>query len=284
MKSINSSEKDMLILKGFVEIPGEVPVLLTAPHAMGPKADRFTGEIAYRLAVETGAHALIATISREELDYNRANCRDTPFRKRIQEIIEDLLTTNSEVLLLDTHGMEKSIKSFEDEIMIIYGTAGGITIDVDYIEMFREELEEEGIIAEYAFMEAPQYIGGDIVVHHGKPSKGVHAVQIEIASKKRELGEHSRNLLEAFANFIRRWLLHQYRYELPKTQMRKLLKDVGAQRISHDAPEALRDILETALIRISAHAVTIGKTSNRTTVEGADIRKAALEIFKRRFY
>lgn len=272
----------MLELKGFVEVPGDTPVLLTAPHAMGPKADRFTGEIAHRIAVETSAHALIATISREELDYNRARSRNTPFRKRIYAIITDLLKTHSEILLLDIHGMEKSIKSLDGEITVIYGTAGGATIDIDYIDIFREELKEKGIIAEYAFMEAPQYIGGDIIAHHGKPSKGVHAVQIEIASKNRELGEQ--NLLEAFANFIRRWLLNQYKYELKQTQMRKLLKYVGAKRIGHDASEALGDILETILVRISAHAVTIARKSNRTIVEGKDIRKATLGLFKKKYY
>ncbi|MFX1464957.1 MAG: histone [Promethearchaeota archaeon] len=270
----------MLTLKGFIEIPGDIPVLLTAPHAMGPRADLLTGEIAYRVAIEVGAYALIATVSREDKDYNRAKWRDTPFRKRIQEIITDLLKTHSEVLLLDIHGMEKPITSFE-EITVLFGTSGGVTIDVDYIEMLREELEARGIKGEYAFMEAPQYMGGDIISYHGKISRGVHAVQLEIAAKNRKLGE--RDLIDAIVNFIRRWdLTKQYKHELKKTQMRRLLKDAGARRISRDAPEVLRDILESIAIQISVRAAGITSASNRMTIEGKDIRKVASRLLKRR--
>ena len=281
MRSSNSVEKNILILKGFIETTGDIPVLLTAPHAMGPRADLLTGEIAYRVATETGAYALIATVSREDKDYNRAKWRDTPFRKRIQEIIADLLKTHSEVLLLDIHGMEKPITSF-DEITVLFGTAGGVTIDVDYIDMLREELEAKGIHGEYAFMEAPQYMGGDIVSHHGKPSRGVHAAQLEIAAKNRQLGE--RDLIDAVVNFIRRFdLTKHYKHEFKKTQMRSLLKDAGAKRISQDAPEVLRDILESITIQISVHAASIASSSDRKTIERKDISKVASKLLKRSY-
>ncbi len=281
MRSSNSVEKNILTLKGFIETPGDIPVLLTAPHAMGPRADLLTGEIAYRVAIETGAYALIATVSREDKDYNRAKWRDSPFRKRIQELIADLLETHSEVLLLDIHGMEKPITSF-DEITVLFGTAGGVTIDVDYMDMLREELEVKEIHSEYAFMEAPQYMGGDIVSHHGRPSIGVHAAQLEIAAKNRQLGE--RDLIDAVVNFIRRWdLTKLYKHEFKKTQMRRLLKNAGAKRISQDAPKVLREILESITIKISVRAASIASISNRKTIEGKDIRKVASRLLKRRY-
>lgn len=280
MRSSKSVEKNLLTLKGFIEIPGDLPVLLTAPHAMGPRADLLTGEIAYRVAIEVGAYALIATVSREDKDYNRAKWRDTPFRKRIQEIISSLLKTHSEVLLLDIHGMEKPIASFE-EITVLFGTSGGVTINVDYIEMLREELEARGIQGEYAFMEGPQYMGGDIISYHGKISRGVHAVQLEIAAKNRKLGE--RDLIDAIVNFIRRWdLTKLYKHELKKTAMRRLLKDAGAKRIGQDAPGVLRDILESIIIQTLVRAANIASSSQRKTIEGKDIRKGASGLLKRK--
>ncbi|MCK5587305.1 MAG: N-formylglutamate amidohydrolase, partial [Candidatus Lokiarchaeota archaeon] len=242
MRSSNSVEKNILTLKGFIEIPGNLPVLLTAPHARRPRDDLFTGEIAYRVAVETGSYALIATVSREDQDYNRPKGRESPFRKRVQEIIADILETHSEVLLLDIHGKAKPSTYLGDEITVIFGTVRGRSIDADYIDMLREELRANYIRGEYAFtIGAVNYVGGDIVRYHGKPSRGVHAVQLEIASQNRQLGEQG--LITAIVNFIRRWdLTKQYKHEFKKTQMRRLLKEAGAKRISQDAPEVLRDI------------------------------------------
>jgi histone H3/H4 len=282
MRSSKSVGKNRLILKGFIEIPGDRPVLLTAPHARRPRDDLFTGEIAYRVAIETGSYALIATVSREDQDYNRRESRDTPFRKKIQEIIADILETHSEVLLLDIHGKATPFTFLGDEITVLFGTAEGRTIDVDYIDMLREELSENYIHGEYAFIiGAFNYDGGDIIRYHGKPSRGVHAVQLEIASQNRQLGEQG--LIPAIVNFVRRWdLTKQFKHKLKKVQMRRLLQEVGAKRISHDAPDSLREVLEETLIQIIVRAVSIASMSNRKTIDRKDIRKVASGLLKRK--
>ena len=150
------------------------------------------------------------------------------------------------------------------------------------VDMLREELSENYIRGEYAFsIGAFNYDGGDIIRNHGKPSRGVHAVQLEIAAQNRQLGEQG--LITAIVNFVRRWdFTKQFKHEFKKVQMRRLLQEVGAKRISHDAPDSLRDILEDILIQIIVRAASIASMSNRKTIDRKDIRKVASGLLKRK--
>ena len=56
--------------------------------------------------------------------------------------------------------------------------------------------------------------------------------------------------------------------------MEKLLKSSGADRVSEDAKEALRDVLEEHAERIGKKANEFASHANRKTVKGADIRLA----------
>jgi histone H3/H4 len=62
---------------------------------------------------------------------------------------------------------------------------------------------------------------------------------------------------------------------LPLAAMEKLLKAAGADRVSEDAKEALRDALEERSMAIGHKANEFAAHANRKTVKGADIRLAS---------
>ncbi len=268
-------------IKGYIEIPGEIGIVLTAPHAQGPKADKFTGEIAYRIANNTKAYALISTVSRTVMDYNLPyhKIRNTPFRRRINELIKELRSKNQEILLIDIHGIEKPLSGIEGDIDVVFGTRGGATIDPNYIDLLRNTLDKYDIKSDYAFIIHPGYIGGDIVDSQGKPTKGIHSVQLELAPHLRNLGE--KRIIDALTDFIQTWKLMQIRHEIKKAPIYRLIKESGAQRISPTAVETLRDIIEYLGIEIVNIAVKITKNNQRKTVLKSDINQAVTFALKK---
>jgi histone H3/H4 len=61
---------------------------------------------------------------------------------------------------------------------------------------------------------------------------------------------------------------------LPVAAMEKLLKKAGASRVSEDAKEALRDILEEYSDKLGKKALELSRHSGRVTVKGSDIKLA----------
>jgi DNA-binding protein len=61
---------------------------------------------------------------------------------------------------------------------------------------------------------------------------------------------------------------------LPLAAMETILKNNGAQRVSNDAKEALRDVLEEAAKEIAEKAARIAKHTGRTTIKAEDIKLA----------
>ena len=62
---------------------------------------------------------------------------------------------------------------------------------------------------------------------------------------------------------------------LPAAAMEKLLKKVGASRVSEDAKEKLIEVLEEVAEKIGEKAVRLSKHAGRKTVKAVDIREAA---------
>jgi len=65
---------------------------------------------------------------------------------------------------------------------------------------------------------------------------------------------------------------------LPLAAMEKLLKKIGAERVSEDAKAALKEVLEDYGEKIGEHAIKISKHSGRKTVKGGDVKLAAKQI------
>lgn len=61
---------------------------------------------------------------------------------------------------------------------------------------------------------------------------------------------------------------------LPAAAMEKLLKKVGAPRVSQNAKEALREVLENYGEKIGDQAVKLAAHSGRKTVKAEDIKLA----------
>ena len=62
---------------------------------------------------------------------------------------------------------------------------------------------------------------------------------------------------------------------LPLAAMEKLLKAAGADRVSEDAKEALRDVLEEHAEQIGKKANALAAHANRKTIKGSDIKLAS---------
>lgn len=61
---------------------------------------------------------------------------------------------------------------------------------------------------------------------------------------------------------------------LPLAAMEKLLKKCGAARVSENAKEAMKEVLEDYGEQIGQKAVRVAQHSGRKTVKGADIKLA----------
>jgi len=62
---------------------------------------------------------------------------------------------------------------------------------------------------------------------------------------------------------------------LPAAAMEKILKKAGAARVSVDAKEALKDILEDIAQEIGEKAVKLANHSGRKTIKAKDVKLAA---------
>ena len=61
---------------------------------------------------------------------------------------------------------------------------------------------------------------------------------------------------------------------IPLAAMEKLLKKCGAARVSEDAKEAMKEVLENYGEQIGEKAIRLAQHSGRKTVKGADIKLA----------
>ncbi|MEM0084471.1 MAG: histone family protein [Candidatus Methanomethylicia archaeon] len=68
--------------------------------------------------------------------------------------------------------------------------------------------------------------------------------------------------------------------ELPLAPIERLIRKAGAYRVSVEAAEALREILEDMAIEISKEAIELAQHANRRTVTGEDIKLAIKRLQK----
>ncbi|MCS7096981.1 MAG: histone family protein [Candidatus Methanomethylicia archaeon] len=68
--------------------------------------------------------------------------------------------------------------------------------------------------------------------------------------------------------------------ELPLAPIERLIRKAGAYRVSVEAAEALREVLEEIAIEISKEAIELAQHANRRTVTGDDIKLATRRFQK----
>ncbi len=64
------------------------------------------------------------------------------------------------------------------------------------------------------------------------------------------------------------------KFILPAAAMEKLLKKAGAHRVSADAKEKLREVLQDYSMELGAKALRFAKHAGRKTIKGVDIKEA----------
>ncbi len=62
--------------------------------------------------------------------------------------------------------------------------------------------------------------------------------------------------------------------ELPLAPIKRVIKNAGAERVSDDAVEAMRDVLEEQAVELSKEAKQYANHADRKTVKKEDIRAA----------
>jgi histone H3/H4 len=68
--------------------------------------------------------------------------------------------------------------------------------------------------------------------------------------------------------------------ELGLAAMYRVIKKSGAERVSDDAADELRRLLEDVAIRIATQAVDLSVHAGRKTIKPEDIRLAAKNVLK----
>ncbi len=61
---------------------------------------------------------------------------------------------------------------------------------------------------------------------------------------------------------------------LPAAAMEKLLKKAGAERVSEDAKQEMREVLESFAIDLGAKAARLAVHAGRKTIKASDIKEA----------
>lgn len=60
--------------------------------------------------------------------------------------------------------------------------------------------------------------------------------------------------------------------------MDRIMRKAGAERVSDEASEALREVLETLALEISRDAIALAKHAGRKTVNSEDIKMASRKL------
>ena len=66
--------------------------------------------------------------------------------------------------------------------------------------------------------------------------------------------------------------------ELPIAVVIRMIRNVGAERVSEDAGVALREVLEAKADEIATKAINLSKHAKRRTVKREDIEEAVKEL------
>lgn len=182
----------------FKIIQGEVPILLSAPHAVKQyrdgkiKAeDRFTGAIVEYLCEKTGVNGIIRVYN----DSDDPNYENNGSSLKYKEAILDLIKEKDIVLLIDLHGC-KDTHGFDIELGTNYGE--NINYDEKYLDILRNNFSTLGkIVVDNKFCA----IRNTTVSNFINKKSNIQCVQMEIS--KRFRNDNLLKLLDVFEIIIK---------------------------------------------------------------------------------
>lgn len=201
-------------------VPEDIFARFTDPARKLPDTDWHVDRL-YAFAHRLGAHMLIATTSRYVVDLNRSPdnsllypgkfttsiCPITtfdlapiyrdgmapdreeidarvaaywhPYQLKLRQLIAELKMQSLRVVLIDAHSIKSVVPSlFEGRLPdISFGTADGVSADKE----LAHSLAALASGSPYSSVLNGRFKGGYVTRNYGRPSDGVHAVQIELA-------------------------------------------------------------------------------------------------------
>ncbi|HXG81747.1 MAG TPA: N-formylglutamate amidohydrolase [Sphingomicrobium sp.] len=139
------------------------------PSAVGPRARHGLGIVPSR----TDRHGLLwrRPIDRDEFR-RRLEQVHAPYHRALSEGLDQLRATHDEALLLDCHSMPPRRGAADVVIGDRHGTSAATWLSAEAARLARAEGFRVALNDPYA--------GGAIIARHGRPDRGIHALQIEI--------------------------------------------------------------------------------------------------------
>jgi N-formylglutamate amidohydrolase len=129
--------------------------------------------------VSTGAAIYGGRLRFADAEQRVASCWD-PYHAALQSLIEDVRTRFGACVLVDCHSMPAHACSDRRPVPdIILGDGYGATCAPSLIAHAEAFLKGCG----YVVRRNDPYAGGFVTRHYGKPARGVHALQVEIARR-----------------------------------------------------------------------------------------------------
>ena len=137
-----------------------------------------------------------------------------PWHQTLQKKIEELKNYNDQVFIIDFHSMPSEIFNHNQfkRADIVLGDQYGTSSSPEFTNILKTLFEEHG----FSVVKNVPYKGGYISKNYGIPSKGVHAIQIEIRrdlymdekklSKKNEFNNFKNRLEIVIENYIKNFI------------------------------------------------------------------------------
>ncbi|HSZ11774.1 MAG TPA: N-formylglutamate deformylase [Rhizomicrobium sp.] len=114
-----------------------------------------------------------------------------PYHRAIGEEIARLRNRHASVVLFDAHSIRPRVPRLFDGVLpdLNFGTNSGVSC----APALTESLETIADRSDYSRVTNGRFKGGYITRHHGRPDKGVHAIQLELSTRT-YLGEQPAKL------------------------------------------------------------------------------------------
>ncbi len=136
-------------------------------------------------------------ITREELA-RRVNQIHRPYHQALERALDEARERFGAAVLLDCHSMPPRPQGGEKQASVVFGDRHGTTAAPD---LFQAAVAAAQALGYRTACNAP-YAGGYIAGRHGRPDRGIHAIQLEI-DRSAYLGEDLRSPGPGFAGACR---------------------------------------------------------------------------------